>query len=69
MASDLGKAAAGNFQLGADSVAHARMFFDRPDFDLASAQSGSFAFIPVYGMIDALRRDYSSTSAMIFGGA
>lgn len=69
MASDLGKAAAGNFQLGADSVAHARMFFDRPDFDLASAQPGSFAIAPVDGMIDALQRDYSNTTAMIFGGA
>ncbi|MGY4334837.1 hypothetical protein ACVWWG_009305 [Bradyrhizobium sp. LB7.2] len=33
-------------ELGADCVAHARMFFNRPDFDLASAAPGSFALAP-----------------------
>lgn len=69
MGSELGETAARNFQLGTDSVAHARMFFDRPDFDLASARPGSFAITPVDEMISALRRDYSNTTAMIFGGA
>lgn len=32
--------------LGADCVRHARMFFDRPDFDLASAKPGTFAISP-----------------------
>ena len=40
------------------------MFFDSPDFDLASAEPGSFALMPVYGMIDALRRDYANTVGM-----
>ena len=41
--------------LGADCVPHARMFFDRPDFDLASAKAGTFAIIPNSKMLDALR--------------
>lgn len=45
------------------------MFFDRPDYDLASAAPGSFALIPVDGMVEALRRDYGNTTAMIFGAA
>lgn len=69
LGSAIGEIAARNLQLGTDSVSHARMFFDRPDFDLASARPGSFAIAPVDGMIDALRRDYSNTTAMIFGGA
>ena len=39
----VGTAAAADEELGADCVAHARMFFNRPDFDLASAAPGSFA--------------------------
>lgn len=67
MRTPVGQTALGNLQLGEDSVAHARMFFDRQDFDLASARPGSFAIAPVDDMIDALRRDYSNTTAMIFG--
>ncbi len=69
MASDLGRAALANSALAADCVQHARMFFDRLDYDLASAAPGSFAIAPVAGMIEALRRDYSNTAAMIFGAA
>lgn len=65
--SEAGRAALGDKDLGQDCVRHARMFFDRPDFDLASAQAGTFAVAPADGMIDALRRDYASTTAMIFG--
>ena len=43
------------------------MFFDRPDYDLASAVPGTFAITPVNGMVNALRRDYANTMAMIFG--
>ncbi|MDP1732667.1 MAG: hypothetical protein Q8L54_16125 [Devosia sp.] len=43
------------------------MFFDRPDYDLASAIPGSFAIAPAVEMIDALKRDYANTTAMIFG--
>jgi hypothetical protein len=53
--------------LGENCVRHARLFFDRPDFDLSSARQGSFAIAPHAGMIEALRRDYDLMSAMIFG--
>lgn len=65
--SDVGKAALIDRSLGQDCVRHARMFFDRPDYDLASAVPGSFALMPADGMVDALRRDYDNTVAMIFG--
>lgn len=65
--SDVGKAALIDRSLGQDCVRHARLFFDRPDYDLASAVPGSFALMPADGMVDALRRDYDSTVAMIFG--
>lgn len=48
---------------------HARTFFDRADYDLASAAPGSFAIKPVPVMVDLLRRDYQSMSSMIFGDA
>lgn len=67
LASDVGKDAIGDLDLARDCARHARMFFDRPDFDLASAQPGTFAIAPVEGMVDALRRDYANTAAMIFG--
>jgi hypothetical protein len=67
--SETGKAALGDLDLGADCVRHARMFFDRPDYDLASATPGSFAIAPIGGMVEALSRDYANTTAMIFGVA
>jgi len=67
MASEHGAAALAARDLGRDSVRHARMFFDRPDFDLTSARPGSFALTPTEGMVDALRRDYANTAGMIFG--
>ncbi|WP_447932451.1 nucleotidyl transferase AbiEii/AbiGii toxin family protein [Sphingopyxis fribergensis] len=65
--SEIGQAAMANKELGADCVAHARMFFNRPDFDLASARSPTFALCPEGGMIDDLRQDYRAMSVMIFG--
>jgi hypothetical protein len=53
--------------LGADCVAHARMFFNRPDFDLASAAPGSFALAPHDSMVEQLRVDYRAMQGMIFG--
>ena len=50
-----------------DCVAHARMFFNRPDFDLASAAPGSFALSPHDEMIEQLRIDYRAMQGMIFG--
>ena len=50
-----------------DCVRHARMFFNRTDFDLASAVPGSFALTPHDGMLADLRRDYEAMSGMVFG--
>lgn len=44
--SDVEEAALVDRNLGADCVHHARMFFDRPDYDLASAAPGTFAITP-----------------------
>jgi hypothetical protein len=55
--------------LGVDCVRHARMFFDRPDLDLAAARRGSFAVRPNDRMLEALQRDYANTAPMIFGEA
>lgn len=67
--SDVGKQALADGALGEDCVRHARMFFNRPDYDLASAVAGSFALAPAAAMTDALERDYANTTAMIFGDA
>ena len=67
--SDAGLAALKDPALGEDCVAHARMFFNRPPFDLASARPPTFALCPEEGMIDDLRQDYQAMSVMIFGDA
>ena len=67
--SDVGRAALQDQELGADCVRHARTFFDRPDYDLASAQTGTFAITPNEAMIETLARDYAKTTSMIFGTA
>ena len=69
LASDAGKAAIADWGLGANCVRHARMFFDRPDFDLVSAVPGTFAIAPAEAMVEALSRDYANTTPMIFGSA
>lgn len=53
----------------ADCIEHARIFFNRPDYKLASATAGSFALQPVGNMVRRLSRDYENTRAMIFGDA
>ena len=45
------------------------MFFDRPDYDLASAVPGTFAITPTSAMASALENDYANTTAMISGAA
>jgi hypothetical protein len=65
--SEIGPETLADRALGENCVRHARLFFDRPDFDLSSARQGSFAIAPHARMIDALRRDYDLMSAMIFG--
>jgi hypothetical protein len=67
MASDAGRNAIQDSALGTDCVAHARLFFNRSDYDLASAQPPTFALVPRDGMVEALARDYGAMSAMIFG--
>jgi len=63
----VGMGAVADTDLGTDCVAQARMFFNRPDFDLASAAPGSFALMPHYGIVDQLRTDYRAMRRMIFG--
>ena len=67
--SEIGKPALADRDLSTDCVRHARMFFDRPDYDLASAAPGTFAITPTGTMADALSLDYANTTAMIFGKA
>jgi hypothetical protein len=69
MQSPVGQAAIADPALGADCVAHARMFFNRPAFDLASAVSPTFVLMPEGDMYDALKQDYTAMSGMIFGSA
>ncbi len=59
--SEQGRLALSDAALGADCVRHARMFFDRPDYDLASARPGSYVLTPHDAMTDALRGDYENT--------
>jgi len=69
MKSAMGKLAFTDLGLGADCVAHARMFFNRVPFDLDRARSPTFALTPEDGMYDDLKRDYAAMSVMIFGDA
>lgn len=69
LASEAGVRALKNRKLGADCVAHARMFFNRPDFDLATAIAPTFSICPEGDMRDDLRRDYRAMAGMIFGEA
>lgn len=69
MQSDVGQRAIADTVLGADCVAHARMFFNRPDFDLASARRPTFVLTPEGQMYDDLRRDYAAMATMIIGKA
>jgi hypothetical protein len=69
MTSEAGKRALADPALGADCVAHARMFFDRKPYNLAVARPPTFTLVSQGGMHDVLRRDYSAMSAMIFGAA
>ena len=67
LGSDVGSNSVADLALGTDCVEHARTFFNRPDFDLATASPGTFSLRPVADMIDRLARDYDNTRAMIFG--
>jgi hypothetical protein len=67
MASEIGRQATKDASMAEDCVRHARMFFNRPDFDLASAVPGGYMLTPHDGMLTDLRRDYAAMSGMIFG--
>jgi hypothetical protein len=67
LASEIGQKATEDVEMAEDCVRHARMFFNRTDFDLASAVPGSFALTPHDGMLADLRRDYVAMSGMVFG--
>jgi Nucleotidyl transferase AbiEii toxin, Type IV TA system len=67
LASALGRKAVEDAEMAKDCVRHARMFFNRLDFDLASAFPSSFALTPHDGMLADLRRDYEAMSGMVFG--
>ena len=67
LASETGRKATEDADMAQDCVRHARMFFNRPDLDLASAVPGSFALTPHDGMLADLRRDYVAMSGMVFG--
>jgi hypothetical protein len=67
MMGEVGSRAIADRVMASDCVNHARMFFNRPDFDLATAAIGSFALLPHDGMLDQLRRDYAAMQVMIFG--
>lgn len=66
LASDVAEAAT-DLALGDDCVRHARMFFSRPDFDLALAKPGTFRLLPSGDMRNRLAGDYEAMSSMIFG--
>jgi hypothetical protein len=67
LGSAIGQAAILNIQMGSDCARHARMFFNRPDFDLDEAAPGTLTLMPHDKMIGALRADYVQMSGMIFG--
>jgi hypothetical protein len=65
----IGEEALTDRELGAECVRHARMFFNRPDFNLETAVDGTFAIEPIDGMVEGLRRDYEAMAGMIVGQA
>lgn len=67
MGASIGQAAVADLALGQDCVAHARMFFNSPDLDLATAAPGTFALTPTADMREPLERDYAAMGGMIFG--
>ena len=67
LSSDRGAAFAADKEMAHDCVRHARMFFNRPDLDLASATPGTFALAPHDDMLAQLEQDYGAMAGMIFG--
>ena len=67
--SDIGRAASSDLALGVDCVRHARLFFNSPDLNLATAAPGTFTLSPNAPMATELARDYAAMAGMIFGKA
>jgi len=67
LASETGEGFVSDSGMAADCVRHARMFFNRPDFDLTAAAPGSYALVPHDEMLTNLEQDYRAMSGMIFG--
>ncbi|HEU0135371.1 MAG TPA: nucleotidyl transferase AbiEii/AbiGii toxin family protein [Allosphingosinicella sp.] len=67
LGTETGERAIADQALGADCVRHARLFFNRPSFDLASAVPGSFALAPSNDMLGRLAADYRAMATMVFG--
>lgn len=64
---EVGSNAVADLALGTDCIEHAKTFFNRPDFNLATAVPRSFALVPHGEMVDRLVGDYENTKAMIIG--
>jgi Nucleotidyl transferase AbiEii toxin, Type IV TA system len=56
-----------DYALALDCAQHARMFFGSTDFGLDSAMPGMFTLTPAAEMRDALAKDYTAMSGMVFG--
>ena len=67
--SEIGDDAATDFGLAIDCVRHARMFFNSPYLNLATAAAGSFTLMPNREMAAYFARDYAAMTGMIFGEA
>lgn len=65
--SERGAAFAADRAMAQDCIRHARMFFNRPDLDLATAAPGTFALAPHDAMLARLEEDYRAMAGMIFG--
>ena len=67
LVSAAGRQAMSDLGMAQDCARHARMFFNRPDLDLASAAPGTFALAPHNQMLTDLERDYEAMAGMVFG--
>ena len=56
-----------NHALAVDCAQHARLFFGSADLGLDAALPGTFTLTPGAAMRDALARDYTAMSGMVFG--
>lgn len=57
----------GDHGLATDCATHARLFFGSPDLGLEMAAPGTFTLVPDVAMHEALVKDYTAMSGMIFG--